>query len=144
MTDLDDLAGSIRPQNDRQLDARVLSLANPDVAPIQRGGMEADDHLARAGMRIWTLFDSKVVGITKGVEDDGAHNGVLYRSVRLKADPTNDERRTPQTMIEKLFGLSGRVAIVTGGSRGLGAEFAEGLAEAGASVMLSVVGKENA
>jgi gluconate 5-dehydrogenase len=39
-------------------------------------------------------------------------------------------------MIEKLFDLSGRVAIVTGGSRGLGAEFAEGLAEAGASVML--------
>lgn len=39
-------------------------------------------------------------------------------------------------MIEKLFDLQGRVAIVTGGSRGLGAEFAEGLAEAGASLML--------
>jgi len=39
-------------------------------------------------------------------------------------------------MIEKLFDLSGRVAIVTGGSRGLGAEFGEGLAEAGASLML--------
>ncbi len=39
-------------------------------------------------------------------------------------------------MTEKLFGLRGRVAIVTGGSRGLGAEFAEGLAEAGASLML--------
>ena len=39
-------------------------------------------------------------------------------------------------MISKLFDLSGRVAIVTGGSRGLGAEFAEGLAEAGASLML--------
>ena len=38
--------------------------------------------------------------------------------------------------IDKLFDLSGRVAIVTGGSRGLGAEFAEGLAEAGASLML--------
>jgi gluconate 5-dehydrogenase len=37
---------------------------------------------------------------------------------------------------DKLFDLSGRVAIVTGGSRGLGAEFAEGLAEAGASLML--------
>ena len=39
-------------------------------------------------------------------------------------------------MIGKLFDLTGRVAIVTGGSRGLGAEFAEGLAEAGASLML--------
>src|SRR5213594_501377 len=38
--------------------------------------------------------------------------------------------------IQQLFDLSGRVAIVTGGSRGLGAEFAEGLAEAGASLML--------
>jgi gluconate 5-dehydrogenase len=35
-----------------------------------------------------------------------------------------------------LFKLDGRVAIVTGGSRGLGQEMAEGLAEAGASLML--------
>jgi NAD(P)-dependent dehydrogenase (short-subunit alcohol dehydrogenase family) len=38
--------------------------------------------------------------------------------------------------INELFTLSGRVAIVTGGSRGLGEEIAEGLAEAGASLML--------
>src|SRR5918993_669500 len=38
--------------------------------------------------------------------------------------------------IQDLFNLQGRVAIVTGGSRGLGEEMAEGLAEAGASVML--------
>lgn len=38
--------------------------------------------------------------------------------------------------IDELFDLSGRVAIVTGGSRGLGEEMAEGLAEAGASLML--------
>lgn len=38
--------------------------------------------------------------------------------------------------IKELFDLSGRVAIVTGGSRGLGKEIAEGLAEAGASLML--------
>ena len=35
-----------------------------------------------------------------------------------------------------LFDLTGRVAIVTGGSRGLGEEMAEGLAEAGAALML--------
>src|SRR5258705_6889215 len=46
------------------------------------------------------------------------------------------------SMIDTLFDLSGRVAIVTGGSRGLGAEFAEGLAEAGASLMLCARGDE--
>jgi gluconate 5-dehydrogenase len=38
--------------------------------------------------------------------------------------------------LKQLFDLTGRVAIVTGGSRGLGEEMAEGLAEAGASLML--------
>ena len=38
--------------------------------------------------------------------------------------------------LSELFSLSDRVAIVTGGSRGLGREMAEGLAEAGASLML--------
>src|SRR5438067_11736911 len=42
----------------------------------------------------------------------------------------------PVRTIRQLFDLSGRVAIVTGGSRGLGREMAEGLAEAGASLML--------
>lgn len=35
-----------------------------------------------------------------------------------------------------LFDLTGKTAIVTGGSRGIGKEMAEGLAEAGASLML--------
>jgi NAD(P)-dependent dehydrogenase (short-subunit alcohol dehydrogenase family) len=38
--------------------------------------------------------------------------------------------------IRQLFDLTGRVAIVTGGSRGLGQEMAEGLGEAGAQLMI--------
>jgi gluconate 5-dehydrogenase len=41
-----------------------------------------------------------------------------------------------------LFDLSGRVALITGGSRGLGEEIAEALGEAGASLML-VARREN-
>jgi NAD(P)-dependent dehydrogenase (short-subunit alcohol dehydrogenase family) len=38
--------------------------------------------------------------------------------------------------VKELFDLTGRVAIVTGGSRGIGREMAEALAEAGTSLML--------
>jgi gluconate 5-dehydrogenase len=39
--------------------------------------------------------------------------------------------------IQKLFDLSGRVAVITGGSLGLGLQMAEGLAEAGANIVLA-------
>ena len=40
-------------------------------------------------------------------------------------------------MLSKLFDLSGRVALVTGGSKGLGKAMARGFAEAGADVVIS-------
>ena len=41
------------------------------------------------------------------------------------------------TPVQKLFDLSGKTALITGGSRGLGLQIAEALGEAGAKLMLS-------
>lgn len=43
---------------------------------------------------------------------------------------------TPRT-VTQLFDLSGKTALVTGGSRGLGLQMAHALGEAGARIMLS-------
>ena len=40
------------------------------------------------------------------------------------------------TPVQQLFDLTGRTALVTGGSRGLGLQIAEGLGEAGAKILL--------
>jgi gluconate 5-dehydrogenase len=40
-------------------------------------------------------------------------------------------------IVQQLFDLTGRVALVTGGSRGLGLEIAEGLGEAGAKIVVT-------
>ena len=47
-----------------------------------------------------------------------------------------DDDELGREELKQLFDLTGKIALVTGGSRGLGLEMAEGLAEAGASLML--------
>src|ERR1700752_3304281 len=49
---------------------------------------------------------------------------------------------TNTTSVKRLFDLTGRVAIVTGGSVGLGRQMAEGLAEMGANLVLCARKKE--
>jgi NAD(P)-dependent dehydrogenase (short-subunit alcohol dehydrogenase family) len=46
------------------------------------------------------------------------------------------ERRFVEVNVNKLFDLTGRVAIVSGGSMGLGLQMAEGLAEMGANLVI--------
>jgi NAD(P)-dependent dehydrogenase (short-subunit alcohol dehydrogenase family) len=48
----------------------------------------------------------------------------------------NSTGQNPTGNVKQLFDLTGRVAIVTGGSIGLGRQMAEGLAEMGASIVL--------
>jgi NAD(P)-dependent dehydrogenase (short-subunit alcohol dehydrogenase family) len=54
----------------------------------------------------------------------------------VESRPVPVETRFELT-VTKLFDLSGNVAIVTGGSRGLGKEMADGLGEAGATVVIT-------
>ena len=46
------------------------------------------------------------------------------------------------SFLQKLFGLEGRVAVVTGGASGLGAAFSNGLAAAGATVVVADINEE--
>jgi NAD(P)-dependent dehydrogenase (short-subunit alcohol dehydrogenase family) len=47
-----------------------------------------------------------------------------------------------QSVLQRLFGLDGRVAVVTGGASGLGAAFARGFAGVGAAVVIADINAE--
>src|SRR5579862_4667541 len=55
---------------------------------------------------------------------------------------TVDKVQDSAVNVKQLFDLTGRVAIVTGGSIGLGRQMAEGLAEMGANLVLCARKKE--
>ena len=56
--------------------------------------------------------------------------------MRIPAAPSNLSLNTFAMTVSKLFDLTGRVAIVTGSSRGIGLASAKGLAEHGAKVVI--------
>jgi NAD(P)-dependent dehydrogenase (short-subunit alcohol dehydrogenase family) len=64
--------------------------------------------------------------------------GIETTIERLRGNPIEDS----PVNVKKLFDLSGRVAIVTGGSVGLGRQMAESLAEMGANLVLCARKKE--
>src|SRR6266705_484989 len=45
-------------------------------------------------------------------------------------------------VLEELFGLDGRVAIITGGAKGIGMFYSEALADAGAKVVVADIDSE--
>ena len=55
----------------------------------------------------------------------------------LAATPFNSGDNDMTRTIQQLFDLTGKTALVTGGSRGLGLQLAHALGEAGARIMLS-------
>src|SRR6185312_17361702 len=57
--------------------------------------------------------------------------------VTVALRPHPEARRAAMTALRTLFDLSGRVALVTGGSRGLGLQMAEALGEFGARLALA-------
>src|SRR5215210_2954016 len=65
------------------------------------------------------------------------HDSQVRRFIRFIHRKTDWKgRHLNLPTLKELFDLTGKIALVTGGSRGLGREMAEGLAEAGASLML--------
>jgi hypothetical protein len=61
--DIDDFAGAIGAENNRELDARVLPLSDEDVPMVECGRSQADDRLSGARIRIGTFFESKMLDI---------------------------------------------------------------------------------
>jgi gluconate 5-dehydrogenase len=61
----------------------------------------------------------------------------FWRPRHCAADQNHRERQPMASYLDRLFGLNGRVALVTGSSGGIGCALARGMAEAGAIAVIN-------
>ena len=52
---------------------RILAESDPDIAAVERRGVQAHPDLARTRFRVGDLFDAELLGSANLVEDDGFH-----------------------------------------------------------------------
>jgi hypothetical protein len=100
------------------------------------------------------LFDlsgkvALIIGGSRGLDliAEGARDSLAERPLRERrrlrqVNGSKPTYLTEQHMkVAKLFDLSGKVALITGGSRGLGLQIAEALGEMGAKVVITAQGR---
>lgn len=75
------------------------------------------------------LMTQEMVGLKGQCEGSRMEQGFCWREGRM--------RGSEWMMLHELFNLSGKTALITGGSKGLGKAMARGFAEAGADVMIA-------
>src|ERR1700734_1635078 len=96
--------------------------------------------MAIAGRRRgFAVLTHGVLDETEGLFPERRRDGAGSVSQRVGVTVNNEAMQTP----EELFDLRGQVAVVTGGSRGIGRAIAEGLASAGADVVIASRKLEN-
>src|SRR5262249_22888742 len=82
----------------------------------------------------------RLAGPLRGARGDRGRGGVPRRpggAVRQWPGPARGRRPNPVPGLMSLFDLTGRRALVTGSSQGIGFALARGLADAGATVVLN-------
>ena len=77
VADFGDDTRAVGAEDDRDLDARVLSLADPDVAMVERSRSNVHDCFAWSRVEVGTLFNLEVARISGCSENAGSHSGLL-------------------------------------------------------------------
>jgi hypothetical protein len=70
-----DVSRPVGPEDDRQRDAGVQTLANPGVAVVERRGPQRDDCFAGTRLRVGNLVEGEAFGPAEFAEKDGFHDG---------------------------------------------------------------------